>query len=99
MSKLRLAPRAFRRQASLGRFIAEDGTTLPEPAELEQAIRNEPLHPLTPARAEALLAIETFRLPTGRIDVPHAWKNASILGSAFRLGVPMTVHPGIGYDI
>ncbi|MFO0910832.1 MAG: hypothetical protein U0794_21245 [Isosphaeraceae bacterium] len=30
---------------SLGRFIAEDGTTLPSPAELESAIRAEPRHP------------------------------------------------------
>ena len=47
---------------ALGRFIAEDGTTLPDPAELEQAIRAEPSHPLTPARAEALLAIKTHQL-------------------------------------
>jgi hypothetical protein len=84
---------------ALGRFIAEDGTMLPDPAELEQAIRAEPSHPLTPARTEALLAIKTYKLPTGRIDVSHCWKYASILGSAFRHGVPMTVHPGIGYDI
>ena len=29
----------------------------------------------------------------------HRWKHASILAQAFRLGVPATVHPGIGYDI
>jgi hypothetical protein len=84
---------------ALGRFIAEDGTTLPDSAELEQAIRSEPSHPLTPARADALLAINTHKLPPGRINVPHGWKHASILGSAFRHGVAMTVHPGIGYDI
>jgi hypothetical protein len=84
---------------ALGRFISEDGTTLPDSETLEQAIRAEPSHPLTPARAEALVAIRTFHLPTGRIDVSHGWKQASILGSASRHGVPMTVHPGIGYDI
>jgi hypothetical protein len=31
--------------------------------------------------------------------VQHRWKHASILASAFRHKVPMTVHPGIGYDI
>lgn len=31
--------------------------------------------------------------------VEHRWKHASILASAFRRGVPATVHPGIGYDI
>ena len=29
----------------------------------------------------------------------HPWKHTSIFGNAFRHGVPMTVHPGIGYDI
>ena len=29
----------------------------------------------------------------------HRWKQASILAQAFRRGVPVTVHPGIGYDI
>ena len=84
---------------ALGRFIAEDGATLPTAQELEDAIRREPSHPLTPARADALLAIRTHGLPTGRITVSHRWKEASILAQAFRQGVPMTVHPGIGYDI
>ena len=38
--------------------------------------------------------------PAHRADhVAHRWKHASILAQAFRHGVPMTVHPGIGYDI
>ena len=84
---------------ALGRFIAEDGTTLPTIEELEAAIRDNPADPLTPARADALLAIRRHGLPTGRIAVEHRWKHASILAQAFRNGVPMTVHPGIGYDI
>jgi hypothetical protein len=85
--------------ASLGRFIAEDGATLPTAQELEASIRSEPASPLTPARADALLAIQSHGLPSGRITVAHRWKDASILSRAFSLGVPMTVHPGIGYDI
>jgi hypothetical protein len=84
---------------ALGRFIAEDGTTLPAAKELEKAISDEPSHPLTPARADALLSIRTHNLRTGRIAISHRWKHASILSRAFRHGVPMTVHPGIGYDI
>ena len=33
------------------------------------------------------------------IAVVHRWKQASILATAFRREVPITVHPGIGYDI
>jgi hypothetical protein len=85
--------------AALGRFIAEDGTTLPAADELSQAIREEPAHPLTPARADALQLIRDHHLPAGRIPVVHRWKHSSVLSQAFMHGIPMTVHPGIGYDI
>ena len=84
---------------ALGRFIAEDGVTLPTPESLAAALRAEPEHPLAPARAELLQAMRTHGLEAGRHAVPHPWKRASILANAFRLGVPATVHPGIGYDI
>ena len=84
---------------ALGQFIAEDGVLLPEPADLEDDIRREPAHPLTAARAELLCAMREHGLPAGCYTTPHCWKEASILASAFRHGVPITVHPGIGYDI
>jgi hypothetical protein len=84
---------------ALGRFIQEDGATLPEPAELEAAIAAEPGHPLTSARADLLHAMRAHGLPAGRIAVEHRWKHASILAQAFRHDVAATVHPGIGYDI
>ncbi|WP_165065080.1 hypothetical protein [Paludisphaera rhizosphaerae] len=85
--------------AGLGRFIAEDGVTLPTAAELEQSLRDEPTHPFAAARADALGAILDHDLPSGRITVEHRWKHASILAQAFQHKIPMTVHPGIGYDI
>jgi len=85
--------------AALGRFIAEDGTELPDRNILRNDIRNKPEDPLTPARADLLLAMTTHRLAAGRHSVPHAWKHASVLAAAFRRGVPLSVHPGIGYDI
>ncbi|HEY2083270.1 MAG TPA: hypothetical protein VGI88_10830 [Verrucomicrobiae bacterium] len=84
---------------SLGRFIAEDGITLPEPADLEKLLRAEPSHPLSPARADLLQTMLAHKLPVGRIEVKHPWKETSILAHAFRRNVPFTVHPGIGYDI
>ena len=59
----------------------------------------EPDHPLTAARAELLSAMREYGLPAGRCFVPHRRKDTSILAAAYRHGVPMTVHPGIGYDI
>ena len=84
---------------SLGRFIMEDGVTLPDADSLRQLLRAEPDHPLAPARAELLQAMLVHRLPAGRIETKHPWKSDSVLGNAFARGVPMTVHPGIGYDI
>src|SRR5690348_16312514 len=84
---------------SLGRFIVEDGVDLPSPSVLEKALRDEPAHPLAPARAELLQAMLAHQLPAGRIEVKHPWKSSCILAQAFRLNLPLTVHPGIGYDI
>lgn len=84
---------------ALGRFIDEDGTTLPTVAELEEAIRNSPGDPLTPARADLLQAMRIHGLADGRHTVLHKWKQASIIALAYQHGVPLTVHPGIGYDI
>jgi hypothetical protein len=85
--------------AALGQFINEDGVTLPSASELEALLRNEPAHPLSPARADLLQAMRQFALPAGRIEVKHPWKHTSIFAQAFRRAVPLTVHPGIGYDI
>ena len=84
---------------SLGRFICEDGTMLPTPESLETALRAEPRHPLAPARAELLQAMAAHRLPAGPFQARHPWKESSILARAFARNVPMTAHPGIGYDI
>lgn len=84
---------------SLGRFIMEAGVTLPTTNELETALRNEPSHPLSPARAEMLQMMRAHQLPSGRITVEHPHRDSSILAQAFAHNTPLTVHPGIGYDI
>jgi hypothetical protein len=84
---------------ALGRFIAENGATVPAMETLTQAIASDPAHPLTAARADLLKALREGRFPSGRVHVEHRWPHASILAAAWRHGVPLTVHPGIGYDI
>ena len=84
---------------SLGRFIAEDGVTLPEPAALEKQLRDCPAHPLSAARADLLQTMVAHKIPGGRIEVKHPHKDTSILAQAFSRNIPFTVHPGIGYDI
>ena len=84
---------------ALGRLIFEDGTTLPTTDELAGAISSRPSDPLTAARADLLRAMTGQGWPPGRVSIEHRWKHASIFAQAYRHGVPMTVHPGIGYDI
>jgi hypothetical protein len=84
---------------SLGRFIMEDGVTLPNPKSLEESLRAEPGHPFAPARAELLQTMLAHQLTGTRVEINHRWKNDSVLGQAFARGIPLTVHPGIGYDI
>jgi hypothetical protein len=84
---------------SMGQFISEDGVTLPSVESLEAAIVAAPGNVLAPARAELLQAMRVHQLAEGRHDVKHPNKGSSVLAQSFRLNVPLTVHPGIGYDI
>src|SRR5438552_12701609 len=84
---------------ALGKFIYEDGATLPSIESLETLVRTEPSHPLTPARADLLQAMRAHQLAAGRHSILHPWRNTCVLANAFRRDVPFTVHPGIGYDI
>ncbi|MGE3309502.1 MAG: hypothetical protein AB7O66_05975 [Limisphaerales bacterium] len=84
---------------SLGRFIAEDGCFLPPADDLADLLAGFPADPLAGAAADLLVAMRRHGLAEGRHEVVHKWKHASIMASAFRHGVPFSVHPGIGYDI
>ncbi len=84
---------------AMGRFIDEQGLTLPDPSALAEQIAADPAGPLTGARADLLHLIRQFDLPPGRIDVPHPYRRYSVPACCYRRGAAFTVHPGIGYDI
>jgi hypothetical protein len=84
---------------SLGRLIHEDGATLPTTEELADSIAGYPADSLTAARADLLRGMVSQGWPSGRITIEHRWKEASIFAQAYRHAIPLTVHPGIGYDI
>jgi hypothetical protein len=84
---------------SVGQFISQDGTTLPQIDALETAIAAAPSNALAPARADLLQAMRIHQLAGGRHEVKHPWKRSSLLARSFDLEIPLTVHPGIGYDI
>lgn len=74
---------------ALGRFIAEDGADFPPVSTLGDG----------GAEADYRAAVGQGHVQPGLGRLEHRWKQASILAQAFRHNVPMTVHPGIGYDI
>ena len=88
---------------SIGRMIVEDGYRIPEPATLREALADWAADladdEAMPARADLLQTIVRHGIAPGRHTVKHPHKQHSLTGNAFRLGVPLTVHPGIGYDI
>ena len=84
---------------SVGEFMSLEGICLPDKGDLEEMIGDEPLHELTAARADLLYFMHKFEIPDGDIEVPHPYKKYSVTCGAYEAGVPLTVHPGIGYDI
>ncbi len=84
---------------AIGRLIETDAIEIPGADQLRGAIRDNPAHELTAARADLLWTIEHFKLQPGHHEIKHPFRRHSILGSASRHRVPLTVHPGIGYDI
>ncbi|MHB0936540.1 MAG: GSU2086 family protein [Armatimonadota bacterium] len=85
--------------ASVGKMIAEDGLQLPSRAEVGARIAQLPSGESLGALADLYYLLSEFDLPTGRLALPHAAKACSVQAAAWRLGIPFTVHPGIGYDI
>ena len=84
---------------SIGRMIVDDQLVIPATTLLRQEIAADPGHPLAAAKADLLATIEGHRLPTGTLPIEHPYKQYSVLASAYRHRVALTVHPGIGYDI
>ena len=88
---------------SMGRFVWEEGCPIPAVGALEASLRawlNQPRpDEAMPARAELLDFLRAHPLPAGRLAVPHPHRTFSLAANAYRRRVPLTVHPGIGYDI
>jgi hypothetical protein len=88
---------------SLGSFIWRNGCELPREEDLRAALASwcngQAENELIPAKAELLNGMMRFGLQPGWNAVDHAHKSFSLTANAFRLRVPLTVHPGIGYDI
>ncbi len=84
---------------AVGRMVCDDGFTLPDPDTLAKQTSNDPSHALAAARADLLCAMKQFNLAPGMHSVAHPYKQYAVLAGSYKNRVPLTVHPGIGYDI
>ena len=84
---------------SLGRLIHDEKLEIPSAEELKDLIKNSPNDDFTGARVELLHSLNNGYSEQGVYELLHNWKNASVLASAYKHKIPLTVHPGIGYDI
>ncbi|MBI1368681.1 MAG: hypothetical protein GC162_08525 [Planctomycetes bacterium] len=83
---------------SVGAMMCAGGLVLPTRDELRFAVAEDPDDALTAARADLLSMINAFDLPK-YIEFPSPFGQYSITQQAYEQGVPLTVHPGVGYDI
>ena len=87
---------------SIGRFVLDGGCDIPRRENLWNAVAvacETGNSAQLPAQTELLQCLERFGLPEGFLRVEHRHPENSLAAAACRLGVPLTVHPGIGYDI
>ncbi len=88
---------------SIGRMIAEDGLTIPPRDEIKKALFAELNRPICDDRlgalSDLLYLVNNYLDKEEHIRFIHNYKQFSVQFSAFTKNVPLTVHPGIGYDI
>ncbi len=88
---------------SIGKMIHEDGLELPEISDLRKSLQAEfnknSVSEQLVAQANLLRTLEQFNLSSGKMVIEHPFKQFSIQEAAYRLKIPFSVCPGIGYDI
>jgi hypothetical protein len=89
--------------ASIGAMIAEEGLTIPSRAGLAREIADIASEELPGeelgALSDLLHLVTRFDLPPGRMEIGHPFRRFSVQYAATKVGIPFTVHPGLGYDI
>lgn len=86
---------------SLGALVHQGYLDFPDEEELEYEIveglrRNDSL---LSAKVELLHTIQKFGISGEKMLLDFPFQHYSIAANAYRLRVPFTIHPGIGYDI
>lgn len=86
---------------SVGKMVHREGLDIPEASFLYDFAReNMETEPSKAATAIDLAGvIKHFDLKAGFMHIPHPYKQYSVQGNAYVLGIPFTGHPMFGHDI
>lgn len=89
--------------ASLGQMMADERLFVPDVEalrqEISQSLSSGGATPHLAAKAALFEALSEQKVEPGPIVLPHPGREASLLYQAYRLGIPLSICPGIGYDI
>lgn len=88
--------------ASVGRMMVDERLQVPPRELLLERLRDETGTSSAGslgAVADLLEAMDRLGIAPGERRVPHPFVSYSVQATCYRLGVPITVHPGIGQDI
>ena len=93
---------------SIGELIHSDKLFIPDPNDLREEIlkkikndspKEKNLGGLIDLLEITQLLEKKYGIKSGEIKIEHPFKRYSVQDAAFSKGIPLTVHPGIGYDI
>ncbi len=88
---------------SVGKLIADERLDIPTLDELRALLAAQAALPAPgeklAALADLLQLCQDCGVPAGTLALPHPHRHYSVQYAAWRLQIPFTVHPGIGYDI
>ena len=84
---------------SIGKMISEGGIDFPHPAALLDFSVKYPEHDLAAAKLDLFAFMERFEIMAGFKKIDFKCTEYSVPAKCYEKNIPMTVHPGIGYDI
>ena len=84
---------------SMGKMIAEGGILFPHQGALLDFCTKYPEHELAAAKLDLYAFMERFEIMPGFEKIDFKFPQYSVPAKCFGKQIPMTIHPGIGYDI
>lgn len=86
---------------SVGKMISLEGLDIPALEDLYEIVATniKDNHDLAAAATDLAGTIKKFELKAGFLSIPHPFKQYSVQGRAYELGIPFTGHPMFGHDI